>query len=218
MLQSRATKCSTHTGTLLRHTELWFNFLASWANSWATQFCSLLTCLKTTSGRQCAVKIASLSRKAKEDLWPWVLDNWLIAARQSDSSTVGFNSSAARVMPSLHAMISTSSALAALQITRQAERSTVPASSRITTPMPTSPLFVKAPSTLTLSHPSRGGIHGRGFPGWGGFRRRSSTNGLLPLVALFVSLVADGWCWFVLRENYCWLICYERKVLLAGGW
>jgi hypothetical protein len=23
-------------------------------------------------------------------------------------------------------------------------------------------------------------------------------------------LVADGWCWFVLREEYCWLI--------AGGW
>jgi hypothetical protein len=22
--------------------------------------------------------------------------------------------------------------------------------------------------------------------------------------------VADGWCWFVLREEYCWLI--------AGGW
>jgi hypothetical protein len=24
--------------------------------------------------------------------------------------------------------------------------------------------------------------------------------------SLFVSLVADGWCWFVLREKYCWLI------------
>jgi hypothetical protein len=23
-------------------------------------------------------------------------------------------------------------------------------------------------------------------------------------------LVADGWCWFVLREKYCWLV--------AGGW
>jgi hypothetical protein len=23
---------------------------------------------------------------------------------------------------------------------------------------------------------------------------------------LFVWLVADGWCWFVLREKYCWLI------------
>jgi hypothetical protein len=25
-----------------------------------------------------------------------------------------------------------------------------------------------------------------------------------------VWLVADGWCWFVLREKYCWLV--------AGGW
>jgi hypothetical protein len=24
--------------------------------------------------------------------------------------------------------------------------------------------------------------------------------------SLFVWLVADGWCWFVLREKYCWLI------------
>jgi hypothetical protein len=44
--------------------------------------------------------------------------------------------------------------------------------------------------------------------------------------------MADGWCWFVLgekycwpvaggwfvvREKYCWLVCCERKVLLAGG-
>jgi hypothetical protein len=28
--------------------------------------------------------------------------------------------------------------------------------------------------------------------------------------SLFVWLVADGWCWFVLREKYCWLI--------ACGW
>jgi hypothetical protein len=27
---------------------------------------------------------------------------------------------------------------------------------------------------------------------------------------LFVGLVADGWCWFVLREKYCWLV--------ADGW
>jgi hypothetical protein len=27
---------------------------------------------------------------------------------------------------------------------------------------------------------------------------------------MFVWLVADGWCWFVLREKYCWLI--------AGSW
>jgi hypothetical protein len=30
------------------------------------------------------------------------------------------------------------------------------------------------------------------------------------LDSLFGWLVADGWCWFVLREGYCWLI--------AGGW
>jgi hypothetical protein len=34
---------------------------------------------------------------------------------------------------------------------------------------------------------------------------------------LFGWLVADGWCWFVLREEYCWLVGRERKVLLAGG-
>jgi hypothetical protein len=28
--------------------------------------------------------------------------------------------------------------------------------------------------------------------------------------SLFVWLVADGWCWFVVREKYCWLV--------AGGW
>jgi hypothetical protein len=32
----------------------------------------------------------------------------------------------------------------------------------------------------------------------------------LPACSLFVWLVADGWCWFVLREKYCWLV--------AGGW
>jgi hypothetical protein len=31
-----------------------------------------------------------------------------------------------------------------------------------------------------------------------------------PADSLFGWLVADGWCWFVLREEYCWLI--------AGGW
>jgi hypothetical protein len=36
-------------------------------------------------------------------------------------------------------------------------------------------------------------------------------------ISLFVWLVADGWCWFVLREKYWWLVCSERKVLLAGG-
>jgi hypothetical protein len=28
--------------------------------------------------------------------------------------------------------------------------------------------------------------------------------------SLFGLLVADGWCWFVVREEYCWLV--------AGGW
>jgi hypothetical protein len=40
-------------------------------------------------------------------------------------------------------------------------------------------------------------------------------------VGLFGWLVADGWCWFVLREEYCWLVAggwfVERKVMLAGG-
>jgi hypothetical protein len=31
-----------------------------------------------------------------------------------------------------------------------------------------------------------------------------------PTYSLFVWLVADGWCWFVLRKKYCWLV--------AGGW
>jgi hypothetical protein len=30
-------------------------------------------------------------------------------------------------------------------------------------------------------------------------------------------LVADGWCWLVVREKYCYLVCSERKILLAGG-
>jgi hypothetical protein len=32
----------------------------------------------------------------------------------------------------------------------------------------------------------------------------------LHIFSLFGWLVADGWCWFVLREEYCWLV--------AGGW
>jgi hypothetical protein len=43
--------------------------------------------------------------------------------------------------------------------------------------------------------------------------------------SLFGWLVADGWCWLVMREEYCWLVaagCWwlvrsERKVLLAAG-
>jgi hypothetical protein len=27
-----------------------------------------------------------------------------------------------------------------------------------------------------------------------------------PTGSLFVRLVADDWCWFVLREKYCWLV------------
>jgi hypothetical protein len=27
-----------------------------------------------------------------------------------------------------------------------------------------------------------------------------------PTNSLFGWLVADGWCWFVLREEYCWLV------------
>jgi hypothetical protein len=26
------------------------------------------------------------------------------------------------------------------------------------------------------------------------------------MISLFGWLVADGWCWFVLREKYCWLV------------
>jgi hypothetical protein len=25
---------------------------------------------------------------------------------------------------------------------------------------------------------------------------------------MFGWLVADGWCWFVLREEYCWLVAW----------
>jgi hypothetical protein len=28
----------------------------------------------------------------------------------------------------------------------------------------------------------------------------------LEAYGLFVWLVADGWCWFVLKEKYCWLV------------
>jgi hypothetical protein len=33
---------------------------------------------------------------------------------------------------------------------------------------------------------------------------------VLQVFILFVWLVANGWCWFVVREKYCWLV--------AGGW
>jgi hypothetical protein len=34
--------------------------------------------------------------------------------------------------------------------------------------------------------------------------------------SLFGWLVADGWCWFILREEYCWLVL--AGCCLAGGW
>jgi hypothetical protein len=47
---------------------------------------------------------------------------------------------------------------------------------------------------------------------------QKKKNNWVPLiVSPFGLLVADGWCWFVLREKYWWLVCCERKVLLAGG-
>jgi hypothetical protein len=53
----------------------------------------------------------------------------------------------------------------------------------------------------------------------------ASAVQLAEVNSLFGWLVADGWCWFVMREEYCWLVaagCWwlvscERKVLLAGG-
>jgi hypothetical protein len=42
------------------------------------------------------------------------------------------------------------------------------------------------------------------------FDTTSCSLGLSLGCSLFVWLVADGWCWFVLREKYCWLV--------AGGW
>jgi hypothetical protein len=47
----------------------------------------------------------------------------------------------------------------------------------------------------------------RGKIGWW---KRERYLAHLKLFVLFVWLVADGWCWFVLREKYCWLV--------AGSW
>jgi hypothetical protein len=44
----------------------------------------------------------------------------------------------------------------------------------------------------------------------GGEKQASPRRSLTPTASLFVRLVADGWCWFVLREKYCWLV--------ANGW
>jgi hypothetical protein len=39
---------------------------------------------------------------------------------------------------------------------------------------------------------------------------KSAPSSISQVFSLFVWLVTDGWCWFVLREKYCWLI--------ADGW
>jgi hypothetical protein len=43
-----------------------------------------------------------------------------------------------------------------------------------------------------------------------GFRRHLVATCKSPIRSTFGWLVVDGWCWFVLREEYCWLV--------AGGW
>jgi hypothetical protein len=69
-----------------------------------------------------------------------------------------------------------------------------------------------------------GGWGTRGVPAAGGHHHRSPAAGTIgdEFNNLFGWLVADGWCWFVLREEYCWLVAggwfvCERKILLAGG-
>jgi hypothetical protein len=39
-----------------------------------------------------------------------------------------------------------------------------------------------------------------------GKKRLCPVMGRARAIGLFVWLVADGWCWFVLREKYCWLV------------
>jgi hypothetical protein len=36
--------------------------------------------------------------------------------------------------------------------------------------------------------------------------------------SLFGWLVADGWCWFVLREEYCWLVAGLFREKSTAGW
>jgi hypothetical protein len=50
-------------------------------------------------------------------------------------------------------------------------------------------------TALSPAHPAKDGV---------------AMNGHDRKQSLFGWLVADGWCWFVLREEYCWLV--------AGGW
>jgi hypothetical protein len=40
--------------------------------------------------------------------------------------------------------------------------------------------------------------------------KKPALSNNLSRASLFGWLVADGWCWFVLREEYCWLV--------ADGW
>jgi hypothetical protein len=40
---------------------------------------------------------------------------------------------------------------------------------------------------------------------------------LRPSMSLFGWLVADDWCWFVLREEYCWLVAAGCGWLLVAG-
>jgi hypothetical protein len=57
---------------------------------------------------------------------------------------------------------------------------------------------------------AQGGWFRFSFPLEPGYEVRHKHDPGVPRRSLFVWLVADGWCWFVLREKYCWLI--------AGGW
>jgi hypothetical protein len=40
--------------------------------------------------------------------------------------------------------------------------------------------------------------------------QEANNSGLTKVTACSFGWWADGWCWFVLREKYCWLV--------AGGW
>jgi hypothetical protein len=60
------------------------------------------------------------------------------------------------------------------------------------------------PSLCGLARPEH-------FSGRAGFRPgRKKLFRSEKILSLFGWLVADGWCWFVLREKYCWLV--------VGGW
>jgi hypothetical protein len=47
---------------------------------------------------------------------------------------------------------------------------------------------------------------------------RSCLRHPLQLISLFGWLVADGWCWFVLREEYCWLVAGDWFVVREKYW